>query len=77
MSITIFIRSLTLRIKLILLAMITSVMALIVVSILTFTNNERENLQEFQESLHIITRILADRSVLLLSLTTSNLPRVI
>ena len=73
MSITTFIRSLTLRIKLILLAMITSAMALIVVSVLTFTNNERENLHDFQESLHIITRVLADRSVVALEFNDTEL----
>jgi len=73
MSITTFIRSLTLRVKLILLAMITSAMALIVVSVLTFTNNERENLQDFQESLHIITRVLADRSVVALEFNDTEL----
>ena len=82
MSIITFIGSLTLRIKLILLAMLTSTMALIVVSVLTFTNNERENFNEFKESLHIITRVLADRSVVALEfndteLATRNLGAVV
>lgn len=73
MSIITFIRSLTLRVKLILLAMIASTMALTVVSVLTFTNNERKNFQEFEESLHIITKVLADRSVVALEFNDADL----
>lgn len=81
MNIITFIESLTLRIKLIFLAMITSSMALIVVSVLTFTNNERERFQEFKESLDIISKVLADRSIVALefndkALATRNLSAV-
>lgn len=81
MKIVMFIKSLSLRIKLLFLAMITSSMALIVVSVLTFTNNERERLQEFKESLDIISKVLADRSIVALEfndkeLATRNLSAV-